>query len=246
MLSRDYVSTAALARFLVISLEKVGTALGAMTRPTWDVAFQTAADFTMISLEAAKFKREDLQRAAMASAKANRLWASGGEEDPIAALLSLKTLGNLHQEELHTLAGTAAREPLPAQDPVTRVMVMDDSRVSATALSNALAGAGLSVRTVTTMDEALELFFSFAPQVLVSDVFMPEVDVVELCRRFRLATKEERVFVVLVSAGQPADLAARLEMIHPEAFVPKIAGAGAVLAKVQELCGPGGAPATPR
>jgi CheY-like chemotaxis protein len=93
-----------------------------------------------------------------------------------------------------------------------------------------------AVRTASTLDRALELCSSFAPDVLVSDVHMPALDVAELCRRFRSSAGVRHTAVVLVSGRSAAEVRERLAEIKPDVFVSKLAGAVAVLDRVNAVC----------
>jgi len=80
------------------------------------------------------------------------------------------------------------------------------------------------------------LFSSFSPDVLVSDIHMPNLDVAELCRRFRADAGDRRVAVILVSGRAESELRERLSDIKPDAFVSKLAGAVAVVTRVSAIC----------
>jgi CheY-like chemotaxis protein len=73
---------------------------------------------------------------------------------------------------------------------------------------------------------------SFCPAVLVADVQMPNLDVVELCQRFREVMRGQRTAILLISGRSEAELRDRLDVIRPEAFVSKLAGADAVVSRV--------------
>jgi len=92
------------------------------------------------------------------------------------------------------------------------------------------------VRVASTFERAVELFASFAPDVLVSDVHMPNLDVAELSRRFRIDSGSRRTAVILVSGRSEAELRERLNEVNPDAFVSKLSGAVAVVTRVGAVC----------
>jgi putative two-component system response regulator len=108
--------------------------------------------------------------------------------------------------------------------------------VAALALADVFEMHDYTVRVASTFDKAVELFSSFAPDVLVSDVHMPALDVAELCRRFRSTAADRCTAVVLVSGRSEVELRERLDEIKPDVFVSKLAGAAAVVARVNGVC----------
>jgi DNA-binding NarL/FixJ family response regulator len=80
-----------------------------------------------------------------------------------------------------------------------------------------------AVGEVSSGDEALELVASEAPELVLIDVRMPEMDGVETAQRIRRSDRAP--VIVLVSAEDDEDLAERLESAGAAAFVRK-----------QELC----------
>jgi len=63
---------------------------------------------------------------------------------------------------------------------------------------------GFEVRNATSLDTAMSVCASFLPAVLVSDVQMPNLDVAELCRRFREVRRGQRTAVLLISGRSEA------------------------------------------
>jgi CheY-like chemotaxis protein len=116
------------------------------------------------------------------------------------------------------------------------ILVVDDSPFAAKALVRVLELRGLRARAATTMDEAMHACADARPNVLVADVGMPNLDVVELCRRVRNTVRGQRMSVLLISA-QPADQNQDvLGTVAPDAFMEKREGAAAVAACVEDLC----------
>jgi len=64
---------------------------------------------------------------------------------------------------------------------------------------------------------------------------MPNLDVAELCRRFREVRRGQRTAVLLISGRSEAELHDRLDAIRPEAFVSKLAGADVVVSRAATL-----------
>jgi PAS domain S-box-containing protein len=66
-----------------------------------------------------------------------------------------------------------------------RVLMVDDEPDSVAIVQRVLERRGAEVRAARSMDEAIEEFVRFAPQVVLSDIGMPENDGYELIRRIR-------------------------------------------------------------
>ncbi len=83
-----------------------------------------------------------------------------------------------------------------------RLLIVDDDAVQLRALERGLKPerARLEVRTAVNGIDALLLVGSFKPQLIVLDVYMPELDGLEVCRRLKL-TRETRDIGVIVTSG---------------------------------------------
>ena len=70
-----------------------------------------------------------------------------------------------------------------------RVLVVDDEAQITRVLRTALSAQGYDVRAANDPEEALRLFEEWSPDLIVTDLMMPGVSGVELCRRVRSKTK---------------------------------------------------------
>jgi len=66
-----------------------------------------------------------------------------------------------------------------------RVLVVDDEAQITRVLRTALSAQGYDVRTASDPEEALRLFEDWSPDLIVTDLMMPVMSGVELCRRVR-------------------------------------------------------------
>jgi CheY-like chemotaxis protein len=90
--------------------------------------------------------------------------------------------------------------------PPRRVLVVDDTRDSAFILSKLLEILGHRVLTATSAAAALESARRQRPDVVISDIAMPDMDGYELARRLRReAGMEGVVLVALTGYGQDGD-----------------------------------------
>lgn len=66
-----------------------------------------------------------------------------------------------------------------------RVVVVDDDRVSLMAITAMVGSWGAQIRSAASGDEALRLIAEETPDLLVSDLYMPDMDGFDLMRRVR-------------------------------------------------------------
>jgi CheY-like chemotaxis protein len=230
------VSESMLSRLLQSARHKVVTGMASISKPTPDAALQLAADLHTIAGEAAMLDRPDLSKAASEGEGAARMLAGGKADALVPCMRLLRRLGYLLQEASETQdnnASTSQRGPLAGP---RKLLVVDDSPVAALALADVFEMHDFSVRVASSLEKATELFSSFSPDLLVSDIHMPNLDVAELCRRFRADAGERRTAVILVSGRAETEVRERLSDIEPDAFVSKLAGAVAVVTRVSAIC----------
>jgi len=180
--------------------------------------------------------RPELSKAASEGEGAARLLAGGRSDALVPCMRLLRRLGYLLQEASEAQdSKTSAAQRIAPTGP-RKLLIVDDSQVAALALADVFEMHDFSVRVASSMEKATELFSAFAPDVLVSDIHMPNLDVAELCRRFRADVGDRRTAVILVSGRAESELRERLSDIKPDAFVSKLAGAVAVVTRVSALC----------
>jgi len=118
-----------------------------------------------------------------------------------------------------------------------RVLVVDDSPFVAKALVRVLEARGLVACAASTMDETMSICARFHPDVLVTDVCMPNIDLVDLCRRFRAAANGQPTSVLLFSGHAEQEVRDQIWAARADGFLEKRQGAGAVASWVEDLCG---------
>lgn len=87
-----------------------------------------------------------------------------------------------------------------------RILVVDDDNILCMALTRYLEKRGYGVQSATSGTDALSLFEQDPPDLVVSDVMMPEMDGFEFCRRLRASRAGQLVpFIFLSSKGEVED-----------------------------------------
>ncbi len=87
----------------------------------------------------------------------------------------------------------------PSEQPALRVLVADDDRAALRAASRVLKRAGYEVLSADGGRDAWSLCRSGRPQLVLSDVEMPDMDGFELCRRIKSDPELRSTIVVLIS-----------------------------------------------
>ena len=222
-------------RLYETGLNQIAGGLAALCAPTHDSIEQLANDLRGIEFSASQLGRDDLAASAKEAEAAARALLVGTVGAHVACAQALHRLGNLL---LIALAQRAESRSVFVESRwcvERKILVVDDSRVAAVALSNAFVARDFLVRSVSTMEEALSELASFAPTILVSDIHMPKLDVAILCRTFRELSQGRPTRIVLVSATTGDELQVRLDDVKPDAFVSKMAGTANVVTRVLEL-----------
>ena len=88
-----------------------------------------------------------------------------------------------------------------------RVLVVDDEPQITRVLQTVLASQGYAVRTAPEGRSALSTFTGWRPHLVLTDLCMPHMDGIELCRRIRAVSKVP-IVVLSVKAGERAKVEA--------------------------------------
>jgi CheY-like chemotaxis protein len=112
-----------------------------------------------------------------------------------------------------------------------RVLLVEDDDDHRELLRVILQKDGAVVDSVATVDEALWEVEDFLPDVIVSDILMPERDAFEMME----ALSPRTIPVVAVSGGDLRMLARRIQSAGFAALLPKPISARSLLDTVQEV-----------
>jgi len=122
-----------------------------------------------------------------------------------------------------------------------RILVVDDEPQITRVLRTMLSSHGYVVHTASDGDEALEIMRQWTPDLVITDLAMPNLDGVELCRRVREKSalpiivlsvrEEEKTKVAALDAGaddyvtkpfSPDELLARVRAMLRRAGMPQV------------------------
>lgn len=116
-----------------------------------------------------------------------------------------------------------------------RVMVVDDERLIAQSLRDILSRAGFDAVFALSGTEAIEMAEQICPDIVISDVIMPDLDGVQTAIRIRQSCPEARI---LLFSGQAAtsDILERARADgHAFELLPKPIHPARLLAAVRKL-----------
>ncbi len=122
------------------------------------------------------------------------------------------------------------------------IIIAEDETILATLMRSQLEGAGHKVRTATNGQEAWELLEAETPDVVLSDLLMPEMSGYELLEKMRADERFKKIpCLVLSNSGQIDDLNRAFTVgatdvlikanFNPEQLIGKVEG---LLTQIQE------------
>jgi two-component system KDP operon response regulator KdpE len=112
----------------------------------------------------------------------------------------------------------------------SRVLVVDDQPQIARALDAALSSAGYEVRTASEGVAALARFTEWRPGLVITDLYMPRMDGLELCRRIRA---QSNVPIIVLSAQGEQETKVEALDSGADDYVTKPFGVDELLARVR-------------
>ena len=83
---------------------------------------------------------------------------------------------------------------------ITKIMLVDDEENILISLSFILKKEGYSVATAKNGTEALELYKSFKPQIILLDVMMPKMDGFTVASKLRSLDEHSEISIIFLTA----------------------------------------------
>jgi two-component system KDP operon response regulator KdpE len=111
-----------------------------------------------------------------------------------------------------------------------RILVVDDEQQITMVMRSGLTKHGFDVRVASEGESALELFDLWTPDLVITDLSMPNMDGLEVCRRLRAVSK-----VPIIVLSVKGDEAVKIEALDAGAddYVTKPFAMGEFLARVR-------------
>jgi CheY-like chemotaxis protein len=150
------------------------------------------------------------------------------------------TLDRRGADRRHSRAAEAPPGEGMAQIPGTRVLVVDDEPDSNEAVKAVLVACGAEVRVAASTEQALAILDAWIPDVLVSDIGMPETDGYALIARLRARPRERGGSVPAVALTAYARAEDRVKALASgfQMHVPKPVDPVELTVVVASLAGP--------
>ena len=147
------------------------------------------------------------------------------EELPIPSDTVGKSLEHLPVEHVrHGTTLTLDRADREGEDHLTvpgTILIADDDRVGRKLLQRLLEDEGHTVRVAADGREALELYAEDAPDVVLLDILMPELDGIATLEQLKTTTGAEFVSVIMISAVDEIDSVVRCIEIGADDYLTK-------------------------
>ncbi len=86
-----------------------------------------------------------------------------------------------------------------------KMMIVDDDPIALEVLANFLIVSGYRVETASNGKEALEKMRYYTPRIVISDVDMPEMNGIELCRAIRNKQSIQYTYLILLTSHSDTD-----------------------------------------
>ena len=105
-----------------------------------------------------------------------------------------------------------------------KILLIDDSEVSLHFTARALDKAGFDVRTTLDVNDLGSVLGTWRPDLILTDVDMPGLTGLELCRMLKSSYETAHVPVVLFSSMSPEELETMARDCEADGFLSKSNG----------------------
>ena len=127
--------------------------------------------------------------------------------------------------------------PLKMNSRPPLILVVDDDDSYCTIIRELLVRNGYLVRLANSVDEALDLLKEERPDLILTDLMMPEVDGITFIRHLRASPPHSGIPTIVVSALVLARERAAAAQAGADAFVAKPFSISQLQATIQEVVG---------
>ena len=112
------------------------------------------------------------------------------------------------------------------------ILIVDDNKTNCEVLERRLSMSGLKCRTAYDGESALDEVKNKTPDLILLDVILPDINGLELLKRFRSKHSVESLPVIMVSAFDDVDSIAKCIQLGAQDYLPKPINGTVLLAKV--------------
>ncbi|MDX2009270.1 MAG: response regulator [Myxococcaceae bacterium] len=116
-----------------------------------------------------------------------------------------------------------------------RILLIDDSEITLQMEKAVLEQRGYEVAATTTLVEFERLLTDFKPDLILTDIHMPEARGTDICRTLKNEYRTQDIPIVLFSSLNDDELAELAQQVGADGFLSKAHGLDALGEKVDEL-----------
>ncbi len=116
-----------------------------------------------------------------------------------------------------------------------RILIIDDSEITLQMEKAVLEARGYDVRATSTLMEFERVLAEFRPDLILTDIHMPEATGADICRTLKNEYKTQDIPIVLFSSLDDVELGTLAEQVGADGFLSKAHGLDALGEKVDEL-----------
>jgi two-component system, OmpR family, alkaline phosphatase synthesis response regulator PhoP len=102
-----------------------------------------------------------------------------------------------------------------------KLLLIDDSEIAVAYEAALLSAAGFDVRAVSTLRSFQHVLAMWKPHIVVTDLYMPEMNGAELCQWLRKQLVTARIPIVLCSSAPDSELSRVARAVGADAYVSK-------------------------
>lgn len=117
-----------------------------------------------------------------------------------------------------------------------RLLLIDDSEIALAYAESVLTDAGFDVRAVSSLEEFQTVLPNWKPHLIVTDLYMPEMNGAELCQWLRRQVATARIPIVICSSAPDEELSVVARQVGADAYLSKLAGLDALPDRLTTLC----------
>ena len=117
-----------------------------------------------------------------------------------------------------------------------RLLLIDDSEIALAYAESVLTDAGFEVRAVGSLRTFQTVLASWRPHLIVTDLYMPEMNGAELCQWLRRQVATARIPIVLCSSAPDQELSVVARAVGADAYVSKVDGLDSLPDRLNALC----------
>ena len=117
-----------------------------------------------------------------------------------------------------------------------RLLLIDDSEIALAYAESVLLDVGFDVRAVSSLGAFQNVLADWKPHLIVTDLYMPEMNGAELCQWLRRQVATARIPIVICSSAPDEELAQVARQVGADAYLSKLGGLDALPERLTTLC----------